>query len=127
MPRFQMQIETAHPILFLSGSAPNVSIPDNARRAFVSATSDCLYFGVLSFVDGATVVTVTDQNCESGGTKLFSGSINIPSGVATLSDSSSFRYVNIPVPSGPVSIEIWADDDKNPDWVWVKLGAIRNC
>ena len=125
MPRFQMQIETAHPILFLSDSAPKVSIPDNAGQAFATATSDCLCFCVLSFVDGATLVTVTDQNCERDGAKLFSGSINVPSGVATLSDSSSFRYVNIPVPAGPVSIEVWADDDKNPNWVWVKFGAIQ--
>lgn len=125
MPRFQMQIETAHPVLFLSDSAPEVSIPDDVGQAFATATSDCLCFWVLSFVDGATLVTITDENCEAGGTKLFSGSINVPSGVATLSDSRSFRYVNIPVPPGPVSTEVWADDDKTPDWVWVKLGAIQ--
>ncbi|MER8477799.1 hypothetical protein [Mesorhizobium sp. M1163] len=120
-----MQIETAHPILFLSDSSPLVSIPDNAGEIFATATSDCLCFCGLSFVDGATLVTITDQNCEGGGAKFFCGTIDVPSGVATLSDSSSFRYVNIPVPPGPVSIEVWADNDQNPDWVWVKLGAIR--
>jgi hypothetical protein len=75
---------------------------------------------VLSYVDGASLVTVTDRDCEAGGTKMFSGSISAPTGVVTLSDSSSFRYLNIPVPKGLVVIDVWADDDKNPDWVWVK-------
>lgn len=43
-----------------------------------------------------------------------------------VTDSVSFQYLNIPVPTGRVSVDIWADDHRNPDWVWIKLGAIRN-
>jgi hypothetical protein len=120
-----MQIETEHAVLFLSDSAPDISIPPDTGRAFVTTTNDCICFWVLSYVDGVSLVTLTDRDCEAGGLKLFSGSIDIPSGVVTLSDSSSFRYINVPVPAGRLPIDLWADHDKYPKWVWVKLGAIR--
>ena len=72
------------------------------------------------------MVTLSDRECEADGLKLFSGSIDVPSGIATLSDSSSFRYINVPVAAGRLSIDVWADDDNNPEWVWLKLGGIRS-
>jgi hypothetical protein len=123
--RFQMQIATTHPILFLSDDVPKPTVPDVDGRTFASASDNCLYFGVLSDVDGASLVTISDQDCTMGGTKLFSGSIQASTGVLTLTDSGAFRYLNIPVPTGPVFVEVWADDDRNPEWVWVKLDAIR--
>jgi len=125
MPIFQMQIDTAHPVLFLSDSGPNWSIPEDSSQRFAMTTADCLSFWVLSFVDGASLVTITDQDCAAGAAKLFSGSIDAPSGVLTLSDSHAFHYINVPVPPGRVFIDLWADDSENPGWVWVKLGAIR--
>jgi len=125
MARFQVQIETRHPILFLSDASPNATLPASTSGAFATATADCLCFHVLSHVDGASVVTVSDEDCDDGGTKMFSGALDASTGVLTVSDSTLFRYLNIPVPSGRVPVEIWADDDQNPDWVWIKLGAIR--
>lgn len=125
MAKFEMQIDTAHPVLFLADSSPIVSIPPNTAAAFVTTTSDCLCFWVLSYVDGASLVTVTDEVCTSGGMKLFSGSLNVPSGVITLMDSSAFRYLNVPVPHGTVLVDIWAENDRHPQWVWVQLSAIR--
>jgi hypothetical protein len=121
-----MQVETQHPILFLSDASPKVKFPDDAGRSFVAATTGCLCFYVLSFVDGASVVTVTDEDCESVGKRMFSGRIESASGALTVTDSAAFRYLNIPVPIGSVSVDVWADDDKHPASVWIKLGAIRN-
>ena len=126
MPLFQMQIETEHPILFLSDSESTIS-PNVTGHEFVTATHDCLCFLVLSYVDGASLVTVTDKACEAVGQKLFTGNIGAASGTLTVTDSHGFRYLNVPVPVGQLSVEIWADDEKNPDWVWVKLGAIQSC
>jgi hypothetical protein len=126
MTRFQMQIATEHPVLFLYDASSNVMFPDNTGQSFAAATTNCLCFYVLSYVDGASVVTVTDEECEVGGKEMFSGAIEASTGVLTVSDSNSFRYLNVPVPSGRVSVNVWADDEKNPDWVWIKLGAIRN-
>ncbi|MGO4740180.1 hypothetical protein AB4099_26780 [Bosea sp. 2KB_26] len=126
MAKFEMQIDTAHPVLFLADSAPAVSVPPDVSAAFVTAADDCLAFWVLSHVDGASLVTIADESCKADGPKLFSGSINAPSGVVTLTDSSSFRYLNVPVPEGRVSVDLWADNDQNPEWVWVQLGAIRS-
>ena len=126
MTIFQMQIETGHPVLFLSDSAVKISVPPDTGRAFVTATNDCICFWVLSYVDGASLVTLSDRECEAEGLKLFSGSIDVPSGTATLSDSSSFRYINVPVSAGRLSIDVWADHEKHPEWVWVKLGGIRS-
>jgi hypothetical protein len=126
MPIFQMQIETEHPVLFLSDSGPDVAIPADTGEVFATCTADCICFWVLSYVDGASLVTIADRDCELDGLKLFSGSIAVRSGTVSVSDSSSYRYLNIPVPAGDVAVDIWADDDKSPEWVWVKLGAIRN-
>lgn len=120
-----MQVETAHPVLFLADSAPVVSIPPDTGGAFVTATKNCLAFWVLAFVDGASLVTLSDEGCGAGGACLFSGAIDAPSGVVTLMDSSTFRYLNVPVPEGRVGVNVWADDDQNPEWVWLQLDAIR--
>lgn len=115
MSKFQVQIETTHPILFLSDASPNVKFPDNTGQSFATATANCLCFYVLSYVDGASLVTVSDEKCDAGGKEVFTGVIEASTGVLTMSDSASFHYLNIPVPPGPVSVDIWADDDRNPD------------
>jgi hypothetical protein len=70
-----MQIATEHPLLFLSDASPKMTFPDNTGQSFATATTDCLCFSVLSYVDGASLVTVTDEECESGGKEMFSGAI----------------------------------------------------
>ena len=119
MAKFQIQITTEHAVLFLMDATPGVAIPPDAGAASVTATDNCLAFWVLSYVDGASVVTITDKPCETSGIELFSGSINAPSGVITLSDSSAFEYLNVPVPKGRSKIKLWADDTQNPEWVWI--------
>lgn len=126
MSKFQMQIATEYPILFLSDASPRVTYPDNTGQFFATATADCLCFYVLSYVDGASLVTVTDEECEAEGKEMFSGFIEASTGVLTVTDSTPFHYLNIPVPTGSVSVSIWADDERTPDWVWIKLGAIRD-
>jgi hypothetical protein len=81
---------------------------------------------VLAYVDGASLVTITDAATEIGGKEVFHGTIESATGVLTVTDSAAFRYLNIPVPVGCISVDIWADDDRTPDWVWIKLGAIRS-
>ncbi len=126
MARFEMQMDTAHGVLFLADSGSVVSIPPDTGAAFVTTTEDCLAFWVMHYVDGASIVTIADEACQTGNEKLFSGSISAQSGVVTLMDSSTFRYLNVPVPEGPVPIEIWADNDKSPEWVWIQIAAIRS-
>jgi hypothetical protein len=125
MSMLQMQVDTAHPILFLTDpSAIGAQLPDTGAT-FVTTTEDCLAFYVLAYVDGASLVTISDQACEFGGAPLFNGFINSPSGIVTLSDSSNFRYLNMPVPEGRVTVRIWAEHHRHPEWVWLQLGAIR--
>jgi hypothetical protein len=123
--KFQMQIDTAHGVLFLADSAPVVSIPPDIGTAFATATTDCVAFCVLHYVDGASLVTVTEEACESDDALLFDGAIEASTGVVTLMDSSAFRYLNIPVPEGQITVRIWAEDNRNPEWVWIQLGAVR--
>lgn len=92
---------------------------------FAQATSTCLCFWVLSYVDGATLVTITDKRCEREGRNYFSGILDSRNGVLSLTDSHRFRYLNVPVHPGQITFELWADVDKNPEWVWIRLGAIR--
>ena len=127
MAKFEMQAETEHAILFLADSGLDVSIPQSDWLRLPCATADCLCFPVLAYVDGASVVTVTDEERSNAGDGkfLFSCVIESKTGVLSLFDSSAFSYLNIPVPVGQSSIHVSADDEQNPSWVWLKLGAIR--
>jgi hypothetical protein len=51
MSVFQMQIATEHPVLFLSADGDDVFTPDDTGSSFVSATTNCLSFWVLAYVD----------------------------------------------------------------------------
>ncbi|MGO1077369.1 hypothetical protein [Inquilinus sp. CA228] len=125
MTTFQMQATTQYPVLFLSDPDIREAVPSDTGRAFVTATDSCICFWVLSYVDGVSTVVVTDADCDRAGRKLFSGSITTPSGILSVSDSNLFRYINVPVTAGRTHVEIWSDDDRYPEWVWVKLSQIR--
>lgn len=125
MKRFEMQIDTAHAVLFLGDSSPNVAIPMNPDEAPVVQTADCIAFNVLHYVDGVSIVTISDQICTAG-VKLFSGSILATTGILSLTDSGAFSYINVPVPSGSVDIDVWMSKAQHPEWVWIKLGEIES-
>lgn len=127
MARFEMQAETPHGILFLADSGLDVTIPEGDPRSLPFASADCLCFQVLAYVDGASRVTVSDEerNNPTDGEVLYCGALQAKSGVLSLLDSSSFKYLNIPVPVGQVTVEVSADDRRYPSWVWLRLGAIR--
>lgn len=121
-----MQVDTAHPLLFLTDPmAIGAPLPDTGA-AFVTSTENCLAFWVLSYVDGASLVTISDNECKDGGMPLFEGFINSPSGILTVSDSSNFRYINVPVPRGRVNVRVWAEHNRHPEWVWLQVGAFRS-
>ncbi|WP_152613620.1 hypothetical protein [Inquilinus limosus] len=124
MTTFQMQARTEYPVLFLSDPASMEAIPGDTGQSFVTATDSCICFWVQSYVDGMSTVILTDAECDRAGIKLFSGSLATPSGVMSLSDSGSFRYINVPVSVGRISVDIWSDDDRYPGWVWIKLTEI---
>lgn len=125
MAKFEMQIETGHPILFIGDSGGDITIPD-VTEGFATASRDCVAFYVLSYVDGASVVTVSDQACPLPNARhMFHTTIFARSGVLTVSDSAAFSYLNIPTAPDDVQINIWANDAMNPDWVWIQLGSIR--
>lgn len=125
MAKFQFQFETEHAVLFLCD--PNVSdgpaLEPRKELAVISKVG--VSFRVLSYVDGATLVTISDRHCELGGTRIADGVIKTPSGVLALTDSYNFRYINVPVPEGAQAVEVWADEISNPNWVWIKLEHIR--
>ncbi len=121
-----MQIDTAHPVLFFADRVSSFSVPSDTSGAFATTTDDCLAFWVLAYVDGATLVTVSDQACDASGLCMFDGTIASSTGIVSVSDSSGFEYINVPVPVGPVSVRLTANHDRHLDWVWLELGAIRS-
>ena len=125
MASFQIQIATEYPILFLSDASSNAKLPDALPDSLVTATADCLCFRVLSPVDGASIVTISDEDSDTGGQEVFNGMIVASTGVLTLMDRTQFRYMNIPVPIGRVPVSIWADGDGKPAWLWIKLEEIQ--
>ena len=125
MAKFQCQFDTEHPVLFLYDPAFAEVTPPDLRDPLAAITEKGISFCVLPYVDGASEVTISDKDCDRGGTLYASGMVTAPSGVLALTDSASFRYINIPVPKGSQAVEVWADSKTNPDWVWIKLHSIR--
>ena len=126
MPMFQMRATTEYPVLFLSDPGIREVVPSDTSAAFVTATDSCICFWVLSYVDGVSTVIVTDADCDRAGRKQFSGSVATPSGVVSVSDSGSFRYINVPATIGRTQVELWSDHDRHPEWIWIKLNEIRS-
>lgn len=126
MFRFQMQLKVQHAILFLQDASAESDIPEQLEDTFVTATANCLCFRVMSEVDGASVVTVTDADCGADGREMFSGVIRIPTNVLTVADSAGFHYLNIPILGDSLEVSIRADDDCNPEWVWIHLAPTEH-
>jgi hypothetical protein len=125
MAKFQFQLETEHPVLFLCDSTASAGRAPELRNELAVISNDGVSFCVLSYVDGASLVTISDKHCELGGTRFADGVLNAPSGVLALTDAYNFRYINVPVPEGTQTVEVWADAMFNPNWVWIKLEHIR--
>jgi len=117
-------MEVEHGILFLSDSGPDFEIPENTGAAFATLTKDCVCFWVLSSTDGEATIVLGDTDCEMEERRLFSGKIAAPSGTLTLSSSDGFNHLSMAVKPGMVSIDIWAENDRNPDWVWIKVATL---
>jgi hypothetical protein len=126
MVRFQMQFPTEHPVLFLADDAGEFAVPEDVGMSFVAASRDCLCFSVLAYVDGASVVTVSDERPDTPLTMMFSGAVESRLGVLSVSDSNGFSYLRIPVTQGNVAAEIWSDDPLNPGSVWIVLTGIQS-
>ncbi len=120
MAKFQIEMPVEHAILFLSDPAVEVSIPPDTGASVVTTTADCICFWVAPDVDGDARVTISDQPCEQG-ERVFSGTVLTPSRVLSLTDSSVFTHLNLPVSDAETNIDIWMDDPSQPDWAWVKL------
>ena len=125
MASVQMKVETEHPALFLSDPRSDAAVPNDTSEAFVTTTDTCICFWVLSYVDGASTVTLSDEECGVSGLDLFSGSVECPSWVQSLSDSSAFAYINVPVSAGRISVNVRTDNEVSPNWVWIKLDSFR--
>lgn len=126
MAKFQLQIETEHALLFLlDPTAPLDDTPPDLRDQLADISRSGVSFRVLHYVDGATLVTISDKDCDLGGTQFANGMIDAPGGILALTDSHNFTYINVPVPAEPQNLAVWADADTNPVWVWIKLERIR--
>jgi hypothetical protein len=125
MAKFQFQFETEHAILFLCDPTVSDGKPLELRNEMATISRGGVSFQVLSHLDGTSLVTISDRHCEFGGTRYAYGVLNSPSGVLALTDSYNFRYINVPVPQGTQTVEVWADAISNPNWVWIKLEHIH--
>jgi hypothetical protein len=109
MAKFQLQFETEHAILFLGDPNAANRKPPKLRNELAAISRDGVSLCVLSYVDGASLVTISDRHCELGGTRYADGVLDTPSGVLALTDSYNFSYINVPVPQGSQTVEVWAD------------------
>ncbi len=120
MSKFELQIPVEHAVLFLSDPTVDEAMPSDTGAAVVTATDDCICFWVQPYDEGGAQLTISDQPCKDG-EGYFSGTINTPSKILTVSDSRRFPYLNVPVEDVKTPIEMWAFDAENPRWTWIRL------
>ncbi len=122
MATFTATLPHEHPVLFLSDPYADEAIPEDTSASFVTATPTCVAFRIRAYVDGETKVVLSDQPSE--GTPSFTGRLATKERCLSLSDSNRHNYIMVPVSEDEVAIQIWADQEDDPDWVWVQIGSM---
>ena len=105
--------------LFMDPSAGD--IPQRMDH-LVAYTSTCIAIGSMSQFDGDSVVILTterrwiedSQRCE----KVFEGSIGTPGKQVAVCTVDLEPVLSMRLPVEQVSVEIWANHDLEPNWIY---------
>jgi hypothetical protein len=109
--------------LVLIGDASG-DLPDTMGDDLVSATANVVAVGTLAETDGKTQIRVIETgSSEHRPPKLvFEGVLQVPSGRLTVQSVLGEVYAERPIARGRTRVEIWVNDDREPDEVCAVLG-----
>ena len=98
--------------------------PETMGEALVSATETVVAIGTLAEADGSTRIRMVDAatTAERPETLAFEGAVEVPSGRLTIESVLGDAYAEEPVPGGEAKIQVWVNDEHEPDEIVVVVG-----
>jgi hypothetical protein len=102
-----------------SGTIPHWT----SDEAVVTFGHDALVVKVLHEQEGSVVVHVCRDQADLGSDPIFTGTIDVVSGVLSVGNALRTERLRIPVPVGPTSIQIVAHPPSDADHVDVVIAS----
>ena len=117
----EITIAPPNSLLLLLGKE-SAKIPESIGQ-LIGATSSCIAVGTLSAVDGKTSVTLSDdvlpvQKVENL-RNVFSGILETPRSVVEVYTVLGEAILTLPVPNHRSHVEIWANNETEPDQLYI--------
>jgi len=103
---------------------PTGDVPETLGGGLVRATGKAVAVGTRAEVAGETRIRVIDAGSPEHRPPIraFEGMLEAPSGRLTIESVDGETYGEHPIPRGETRVEIWVNDDREPDEICVVLG-----
>lgn len=111
-------------VMFLHDSVDGPKLAMNLSEAPIVSDGRSLMFRVQIYVDGESVISVSEMKSEICDDKYFEFSMHCSSKILSMSDHSGFVYLNIPVRKNSVVGKMRFDDSKYPNKVDIFISDI---
>jgi hypothetical protein len=125
MFRIEMCFPVQHGIMFLHDTYDALDVPDDAGNSPVAKNPSCLAFLVLNEVDGHAKVTISDSEYVGKDKCFFRGAVNTKHSSISISDSTGFQYVSVPILGMSADISCFMSDEFNPDTVDIVIRNVK--
>ena len=98
-------------------------VPKAMNKALVAATPSCIAVGTLSEHDGLTLISLSDAAPPPGTdmSLVFDGVLTTPTRKVSLCSVLDEALVALDVPAESTRVQIWANDDTEPDQIHVAV------
>jgi hypothetical protein len=108
--------------IFFFQDASGGKYPDIDQRYLrIWSTESCIIIACLSFMDGETELTVSDEGTPPGA-PAFEGMLKTPSKVIEVFTSENETLMLCEVASLSTRIRVWTDHPSEPEHIFVALG-----
>jgi hypothetical protein len=91
------------------------------RYLRIWSTDSCIIIASLSFMDGETELTVSDEDAQPG-TPVFERVLETPSKVIEVFTSENEILMRCEVASNSTRVRVWTDHPSEPEHIFVALG-----
>lgn len=111
----------ANSIFFLEDSGGGRRYPEiDQRHVRIWSTESFIIIGSLSFMDGETELTISDEEVPPGA-PVFEGMLKTPSKMLQVSTSEDEILLRFDVESNSTRVRIWTDHPSEPEKIFVAL------
>lgn len=116
--KIDVSVSSEYGIMFLYDSYSKPTFPSDAGRDPVTATSSCLAFSVLSYVDGDARVCITQKRSDMNALhRCFAGIINCPGKAISLYDHNGFAFASAPLKDRFANVSLYLSENTNPELI----------